>query len=415
MSNWVIKCDGLGKKFRKGSDTSYGTLRDSLANAFIGRGNRDDLGEQEFWALQEVNFEINEGEVVGIIGRNGAGKSTLLKVISRITELSAGKLQIKGRVASLLEVGTGFHPELTGRENIFMNGAVLGLTKQEIRTKFDEIVDFSGVEEFLDTPVKRYSSGMATRLGFSVAAHLEPEILIVDEVLSVGDAEFRKKCLGKMRDVAAGGRTVLFVSHNLNAIRALCPRGIYLNQGKIQEDSLDINALLASYLQSQIRGEANKWNGAGVISNSYIMPKQFHIADQSMSSIERTVTSDEVLNVVIEVDVLKKNNDLLVGYQISDDLGNVLYWSYCQDFFGQEVILPEGRVVVSSEIPENILNDGEYTLTLIAGVLNQGAIFSQESSPVKFSIEVDGNKNRAGAWQGRRLSAISPVIEWKIR
>src|SRR5438874_1401312 len=191
------------------------------------------VGDDEVWALRGVSFEVKQGEILGIIGRNGAGKSTLLKILSRVTAPTSGEVRVKGRIASLLEVGTGFHPELTGRENVFLNGAILGMTKAEIRSKFDEIIDFSGVEKFIDTPVKRYSSGMYVRLAFAVAAHLEPEILIVDEVLAVGDADFQKKCLGKIGDVAHGGRTVLFVSHNMNAITALCPKVIVLEQGRV--------------------------------------------------------------------------------------------------------------------------------------------------------------------------------------
>jgi len=245
----VIKAEHLGKKYLIGhqSQERYTALRDVLA-----RGVRNTLrktqqlfsGQQllagdsveEFWALQDVNFDIKRGDRVGIIGRNGAGKSTLLKILSRITEPSAGRVEITGRVASLLEVGTGFHPELTGRENIYLNGAILGMTRAEIKRKFDEMVDFAGVEKFLDTPVKRYSSGMYVRLAFSVAAHLEPEILIVDEVLAVGDAEFQKKCLGKMEDVSKGeGRTVLFVSHNMEVIRKLCPTSLLLSNGNLMQ------------------------------------------------------------------------------------------------------------------------------------------------------------------------------------
>lgn len=246
MSDVVIRAEGLGKKYVIGHEPAerYTALRDVLVQQArrLVRSARDMAagraliaGEkrEEFWALREVNFEVRRGEVVGIIGRNGAGKSTLLKLLSRITEPSEGRVTIDGRVASLLEVGTGFHPELTGRENIYLNGAILGMTRAEIRRKFDEIVEFAGVEKFLDTPVKRYSSGMYVRLAFSVAAHLEPEILVVDEVLAVGDAEFQKKCLGKMQDVAGGGRTVLFVSHNMAAVKSLCPSAILLDQGQL--------------------------------------------------------------------------------------------------------------------------------------------------------------------------------------
>ncbi len=247
-SDIVIRAEGLGKKYIIGhqsadrSNTFRDVITQNVRNFVRGakemaQGKAIVAGDEleEFWALKDVNFEIKRGDVVGIIGRNGAGKSTLLKVLSRITEPSEGRVEIKGRVASLLEVGTGFHPELSGRENIYLNGAILGMSRSEINRKFDEIVDFSGVEKFLDTPVKRYSSGMYVRLAFAVAAHLEPEILIVDEVLAVGDAEFQKKCLGKMQDVAGQGRTVLFVSHNMGAMQALCSSGMYLIEGRLAE------------------------------------------------------------------------------------------------------------------------------------------------------------------------------------
>lgn len=250
MSDIVIKAESLGKKYTIGHQSSqerYYALRDVMARNLKGlwqnardiwSGKKVIQGDEveEFWALKDVNFEIRQGEAVGIIGRNGAGKSTLLKVLSRITEPSAGKVTIKGRVASLLEVGTGFHPELTGRENVYLNGAILGMSRREIRSKFDEIVDFAEVEKFLDTPVKRYSSGMYVRLAFAVAAHLEPDILVVDEVLAVGDILFQKKCLGKMANISKTDRTILFVSHNLQAIKTLCSRSVLLDTGEIVID-----------------------------------------------------------------------------------------------------------------------------------------------------------------------------------
>jgi lipopolysaccharide transport system ATP-binding protein len=239
MPDWIIKVEDLGKRYRlrhQRERGSYVTLREVVADRFKGLfrpSRRARPTREDFWALKDVSFEIKRGEVVGIIGRNGAGKSTLLKILSRITAPSEGRVRLRGRVASLLEVGTGFHPELTGRENIFLNGAILGMTRAEIRRKFEEIVVFSEIEKFLDTPVKRYSSGMYVRLAFAVAAHLEPEILVVDEVLAVGDAEFQKKCLGKMQDVATAGRTVLFVSHNIQAVSLLCSRAMLLRAGSL--------------------------------------------------------------------------------------------------------------------------------------------------------------------------------------
>jgi lipopolysaccharide transport system ATP-binding protein len=266
VSDVVIRAERLGKKYLIGHEASnegYVALRDVMARTAKGfvRSARDMLrGRQlvagdeleEFWAVKDLDFEIKRGEVVGIIGRNGAGKSTLLKILSRITEPSTGRVRIKGRVASLLEVGTGFHAELTGRENIFLNGAILGMTRAEIRRRFDEIVGFAEIEKFLDTPVKRYSSGMYVRLAFAIAAHLEPEILIVDEVLAVGDAEFQKKCLGKMQDVAGRGRTVLFVSHNMAAVKALCTRGLLLAKGSIVSRG-NVGTIISEYSNSSTR------------------------------------------------------------------------------------------------------------------------------------------------------------------
>ncbi len=256
MSSPIISVEGLGKRYYLSHAKRRDTLRDSLAHSirdlFRGRTTADDpsTGAEEFWALRDVSFEVEPGDVVGIIGRNGAGKSTLLKLLSRITEPTIGRATIRGRIASLLEVGTGFHPELTGRDNIFLNGAILGMSRAEITRKFDEIVAFAEVERFLDTPVKHYSSGMYVRLAFSVAAHLEPEILVVDEVLAVGDAQFQKKCLGKMGEVARNtGRTVLFVSHNTSALQAICRTGLWLQQGRVVHNG-PINECLSAYLSS---------------------------------------------------------------------------------------------------------------------------------------------------------------------
>ncbi|PTB96655.1 ABC transporter ATP-binding protein [Marivirga lumbricoides] len=247
MSDTAIKVEGLGKQYIIGHK-KQGDLRYALGDKIKGLFKPDASEKEIFWALKDINFEIKHGEAVGIIGRNGAGKSTLLKILSRITEPSTGRFTINGRVSSLLEVGTGFHMELTGRENIYLNGTILGMKRAEIRQKFDEIVDFSGVEKFLDTPVKHYSSGMKVRLAFSVAAHLEPEILIVDEVLAVGDAEFQKKCLGKMDQVSKNeGRTVIFVSHNLAAVSQLCNKGILLRQGNLILEN-EVNAVIHEYI-----------------------------------------------------------------------------------------------------------------------------------------------------------------------
>ena len=253
MAKPVISVHQLGKRYRLGTSAVHSTLRDHITEGIRGilfrKQRSHGVDASDFWALKDVSFDVMEGEVVGVIGRNGAGKSTLLKVLSQITEPTTGEVRVRGRVASLLEVGTGFHPELSGRENIFLNGAIMGMTHSEIRRKFDEIVAFSEVSEFIDTPVKRYSSGMHVRLAFAVAAHLDPEILVVDEVLAVGDVAFRKKCMGKMGEVAKGGRTVLFVSHNMSAVQLLCGRGLLLDSGSLKLDA-PAKTVVSQYLSN---------------------------------------------------------------------------------------------------------------------------------------------------------------------
>jgi lipopolysaccharide transport system ATP-binding protein len=297
VSNSIITVENLGKKYalRHLRDQRYIALRDVLVEKATGlfrrgrrNGQQDDgtagqlTSREDFWALKNVSFEVKQGEVIGIIGRNGAGKSTLLKILSRITDPTEGRVRIRGRVASLLEVGTGFHPELTGRENIYLNGAILGMTRAEINKKFDEIVAFAETEKFLDTPVKRYSSGMYVRLAFAVAAHLEPEILIVDEVLAVGDAEFQRKCLGRMHEVAKGGRTVIFVSHNMSAIRGLCTRAICLSHGELYTSG-EVNECVARYL-SHTRDEASECLKAPTLIGSALELRQLKFLPNPVES-----------------------------------------------------------------------------------------------------------------------------------
>lgn len=284
MSDIAVKVEGLGKKYVIGHQKS-GDLRNSFGDkikSLLGKNGTSE--KEEFWALQDINFEIKKGEAVGIIGRNGAGKSTLLKILSRITEPTKGRFEINGRVSSLLEVGTGFHMELTGRENIYLNGTILGMKRREIKAKFDEIVAFSGVERFIDTPVKHYSSGMKVRLAFSVAAHLEPEILIIDEVLAVGDAEFQKKCLGKMEDVSKNeGRTVIFVSHNLGAVKSLCHRGILLDSGSMKGFS-NTESAISDYLKIGFEPKDKKDE---IFLNKDVLLRNLHISKDQIKFDEQ--------------------------------------------------------------------------------------------------------------------------------
>ena len=339
----IISVEGLGKSYtiRHEGQTHYKSLREEifkLPSRLLRRGGQS---REEFWALKDVSFDIMPGDRVGIIGRNGAGKSTLLKLLSRITEPTTGRITLRGRVASLLEVGTGFHPELTGRENIYLNGAILGMSRAEVRRKFDEIVDFAGVEKFLDTPVKRYSSGMYVRLAFAVAAHLEPEILIVDEVLAVGDAEFQKKFLGKMETVGKEGRTILFVSHNMAAIRRLCKNGIYFKSG-ISEYYSKINEALNAYFFS-VETETNlaerkDRHGTGVVK---IVSIKFYQNGESRKVIVNDIPVD------IRISIEKNKNKYFctvteLSIAIIDDFGD--------------------RLIVSTNIQQHIIKicDQEY-------------------------------------------------------
>lgn len=331
MSSPIIEVKGLSKKYRISHQRGYLALRDTLASCLkkpfdLFQCNKQaSVLKEDFWALRDISFGIKPGEVVGVIGRNGAGKTTLLKILSRITFPTEGEIRLHGRVGSLLEVGTGFHPELTGRENIYFNGSILGMKKREIRNKFNEMVEFSGVEKFLDIPVKRFSSGMQVRLAFSVAAYLEPEILLVDEVLAVGDAEFQKKCLGKMKDVSKGGRTILFVSHNMSAIRNLCSRVIMLEGGMISMDS-DPETTVSRYLDqnltlgASISGKELEAKIEGVINraNPSIRFKEIKLLNQNNEPCS-IFNSSEAIKICVTYECLNAVNNLRVNIYIVDE------------------------------------------------------------------------------------------------
>lgn len=382
----VISVDNLGKKYviRHQARERYTTLRDVLAaNARklvrkCVRPIATNLGQQtgdreEFWALKDVSLEIRQGDRVGIVGRNGAGKSTLLKLLSRITEPTAGRIRLKGRVASLLEVGTGFHPELTGRENIYLNGAILGMTKLETKRKFDAIVDFAEVETFLDTPVKRYSSGMYVRLAFAVAAHWEPEILVVDEVLAVGDGAFQKKCLKKMEEVSGGGRTILFVSHNLQAIRALCPRTILLDKGRLVSDG-PTEETLGKYMkklkEAQIDAETEVHNpavrrGSGAIRFTYVS-----VQDESGSETY-SFSMGDTIQFRFSYKVLKDLQGLAIYVGLRSGLTGEIVTNVRHILTTDMVrVNTMGTVVV--ELPNICIRPGEYPLYLHVGELRLG-------------------------------------------
>jgi lipopolysaccharide transport system ATP-binding protein len=373
-SDTVISVEGLSKSYLIGHERQtrgYQTLRESLIRGLkgFGRAAVDTLhgrqildGEdiEEFWALKDVSFEVKRGEVLGIIGRNGAGKSTLLKILSRITEPTEGRVRIKGRVASLLEVGTGFHPELTGRENIFLNGAILGMTKAEIKRKFDEIVAFAEVEKFLDTPVKRYSSGMYVRLAFAVAAHLEPEILVVDEVLAVGDAEFQKKCLGKMNEVAGGGRTVIFVSHNMDALRRICTTGMVLVSGRTLVSDTIENAI-GRYMSQVLKGKANYRIEFVKKDNSIPHVTHIEVLDAEARPLNPPKTFDHVIFRIYFFSPRQITNGSVVMY-IGLPGGTLLTLCSTAPDSSYPVRFLPGDNVIDCVLPKLLLSAGEYVI-----------------------------------------------------
>ena len=358
MAGSIIKVEGLGKKYiiRHGGSKSYSSFRDLITEATKNIVRRKELlpAREEFWALKDINFEIKPGETVGIIGRNGAGKSTLLKILSRITEPTEGRIVINGRVASLLEVGTGFHQELTGRENIFLNGAILGMSRLEIRRKFDEIVDFSGVEKFLDTPVKHYSSGMNVRLAFAVAAHLEPEILVVDEVLAVGDAEFQKKCLGKMGEVSKQeGRTVLFVSHDLGSIAQLCEKTILLNEGLVLSFGITEMAI-KKYLQVQPGGL--RYKAQPTNKQKYI--QEIKLLNQSGQE-SYSFAHDESITIQFNIIIDKWLPGLFLAFAIQNRFNKRVGLDYIE--IQKEEVIKNNEISVKVKLPAEFLTPGSFS------------------------------------------------------
>jgi lipopolysaccharide transport system ATP-binding protein len=421
MSDVAIRVDGLSKRYRLGRRVGYRTLRESITGIakaparLFRRGSRQP--PPTLWALKDVSFEVKHGEVVGIIGRNGAGKSTLLKVLSRITEPTEGRAETWGRLGSLLEVGTGFHPELTGRENVFMNGAILGMRNREIRAKFDEIVAFAEVEKFIDTPVKHYSSGMYTRLAFAVAAHLEPEILVVDEVLAVGDAEFQKKCLGKMSEVAHQGRTVLFVSHNMNAIEQLCGSALLLERGCVAEYSRDVRQVVKGYLfgRGGAGHQSTVWENAGAeFRNPWFAPLRFQICDGDGRPVSPHQGNDADLWVQIEADVEVLDPALTVGYAVFSEDGHLLYWSYQTDTSPERwPKLETGRCVIQSRFPRRLLNEGSYRLELIGGLTFRQWLFEPGVNAPSITLTIQGGLSDSPLWMVKRPGLLAPVMQWE--
>ena len=416
MSKIAIDVANLSKAYDLGTISS-GTLSRDLSSAWARFWDQEDPnsritgdndlntvnGVERVWALKDINLKVNQGEILGIIGKNGAGKSTLLKILSRITSPTNGNAKIRGRIASLLEIGTGFHPELTGRENIYLNGAIMGMTKKEISTKLDAIIDFSGIEKYIDTPVKRYSSGMGVRLGFSVAAHLEPEILLIDEVLAVGDAEFQKKCLGKMEDIASEGRTVLFVSHRMTAVRSLCNRGILLDRGKLTFDG-EINDVLNQYMSKTLENFSSN--------------KDFNITQNNISLTKITISKIEIISGEgFELEFNFEKNDNInyrgdITFHLTDEYGHLVFVGAT----GKEnthISVSNGLIKSTCKIPKNLMNEGTYTIHRLLFVRDRGSVVFETRNCFSFRITA---KEKDFGWMGEREEGIvNPKLAWEIQ
>lgn len=419
MTQTAIHVKNIGKEYRLGQlMNTYNTLRETITERLSSsrRGVKNDISiPNSIWALRNVSFDVHQGQVLGVVGRNGAGKSTLLKILSRVTEPTEGSAEIHGRVGSLLEVGTGFHPELTGRENIFLNGAILGMRKNEIENKFDEIVSFAEVEQFIDTPVKRYSSGMYLRLAFAVAAHLEPEILIVDEVLAVGDAEFQRKCLGKMSDVAKQGRTVMFVSHNMSAILRLTEETLVIDRGQLllrapTQEAVDF------YLSRGLTQEGQRqWLADEIPAKSApFKPISMRLLDKKGHVID-TVRSTEDFYIEFEYSLAKTVKGLRVGIYLITARGEFVFTSFDTDEENAFISYDQrsaGSYISRVKIPANLLNSGRFVAGVNASSYRIKTYFHDEQA---LAFNVDASGAPGTHWPEPRMGPIRPALKWEIK
>jgi lipopolysaccharide transport system ATP-binding protein len=417
----IIRVEDLGKQYQIGARRAhYGSLRDSLAGAvraplqLLKKTGREP--HPLIWALRNVNFEISPGEAVGIIGRNGAGKSTLLKLLSRITAPTTGVIELYGRIASLLEVGTGFHPELSGRENIYLNGAILGMTRVEIRRKFDEIEAFAEVEEFIDTPVKHYSSGMYLRLAFAVAAHLEPEILLVDEVLAVGDARFQRKCLDKMQEVGKEGRTVLFVSHNMPAVTRLCSRTILLDGGRVIGDGPS-SEIVSAYLSSGLgTTAAREWTDPATAPGNDVVRLCAVRVQTESGTITEAIDIRQQIGIEVEYEVLKSGHVLVPNLHFHNEEGVYAFVTSDLDPAWRGKQRPVGRYVSSAAIPGNLLSEGTLFVGAAISTMDPVVVHCYERDAVAFQVidTMDGDSAR-GDYGGPMPGVMRPLLRWTTR
>ncbi len=411
-----IEAHELSKRYRIGQmQAAYGTLRDSLSQLAARVVGREETHEvEEIWALRDVSFAVREGEVLGVVGRNGAGKSTLLKILTRITTPTSGRAIIRGRVGSLLEVGTGFNPELTGRENVFLNGSILGMKRREIQQKLDEIIEFSGVEKFIDTPVKRYSSGMGVRLAFSVAAHLEPEIMLVDEVLAVGDAEFQQRCLGRMEALSGTGRTVLFVSHNMQAINQLCDRAIWLEDGRVMEDG-EPSEVITHYLHSASgSGSRISWpDDESAPGDDLARLLSVRAIDEDGETID-TIDVRRAAGVEIRYRVLRDGPPVFAKLKVYDRQGNIAFNALDIAPHWEETSSP-GFYASTAWIPPNLLNEGKTGIDVALCTLRAPKLLQHAAhyDAVSFYVFDPGDGDSArGRFTGQLRGVVRPLLEW---
>lgn len=425
MSDIAIRIESLGKSYfiqpAAQNGSGYMTLREDLMvvpRLLMSKFKGSAETHTNIWALKDISLEIEEGEVLGIMGRNGAGKSTLLKILSHITEPTRGRVELFGRVGSLLEVGTGFHPELTGRENIYLNGTILGMRRAEVARKFDGIVDFAEIGQFIDMPIKFYSSGMYMRLAFAVAAHLETEILLVDEVLAVGDAEFQKKCLGKVKEVGQSGRTVLFVSHNMTAIEQLCSRALLLDNGHVKQLSMDIRSVIREHLFGrESEADDNEWRNSGLeFNNPWFKPLRFCITDEYGQKRAMSVANDSEIWIQIEGEIGLVDPALTVGYALYSEDGILLYWSYQTDESPDKwPVLRKGRCILRSQIPKRLLNQGIYRAEMIGSLHYRQWLFEAGVNSPSLYFTIQGGLSDSPLWMAKRYGLLAPVIRWFIQ
>jgi lipopolysaccharide transport system ATP-binding protein len=422
MNEVAIRVSGLGKRYRihhNASRARYRTLREdlmSLPQRWLGALRSRRSVSEEFWALRDISFEVERGEVLGVIGRNGAGKSTLLKILSRISDPSEGCVDLYGRVGSLLEVGTGFHTELSGRENIFLSGALIGMRRHEVRRRFEEIVAFAEVERFIDEPVKHYSSGMYARLAFAVAAHLDTEILLIDEVLSVGDVEFQRRCLDRMRSVARDGRTVLFVSHNMTAVRHFCTQAMLIERGSASWWGTKVDEAVNAYFASGagLKGEWRNATDALVQKNPWFALESIRVINSGGGTIAEPVDAESEIFVEICGSVIDSHSALCVGFAFYSEDDTALYWSYQTDANDeQRLAINKGKNVMRARLPIGLLNEGRYRIDFLCGLHCIEWIVPPRSGGPSVQLEIKGVSGSSSFRLMRRPVLLAPVLSWE--